>query len=71
MLWMVCKGGGKAKDLSIVWDKAPQADIGLAIYNANDLTTNWLWDVSIGNDITELVVAASRKCIQRPVFFRE
>jgi hypothetical protein len=36
VLWMVCKGGAKAKDLTIAWTKAPHADIGLTIYNLND-----------------------------------
>jgi hypothetical protein len=69
VLWLVCKKGAKAKDLSVAWDKAPPADIGLTIYNGNDVTTNWMWDDSIGDDIRDLVNAASRKCGKQSLFF--
>jgi hypothetical protein len=58
----VCKGGAKAKDLSLAWAKAPRADFGLTIYNCNDVMTTWLWEDGFANDVKELVLTAQLKC---------
>jgi hypothetical protein len=68
VLWLVCKGGAKAKDLSMAWVKAPRADFGLTIYNCNDVMTNWLWEDAIDDDVKELYLTAQQKCACRSFF---
>ena len=68
VLWALCKSGGTAKDLSIVWEKAPQADFGLTICNGNDFTRHWLWEESIGDDLRKLCESARMKCTKQSIF---
>jgi hypothetical protein len=69
VLWMVCKGGATAKELTVAWTKAPHADIGLTIYNVNDVMVNWLWDAGLEDDIKQMVKASEDKCSQQSLFF--
>ena len=65
VLWTVCRSGAKAKELEEAWEKAPQCDIGLTVYNANDVTKEWLWPESLSADISGMVVAARQKCARK------
>ena len=69
VLWLVCKGGAKALDLCQAWSKSPRADFGVTIYNCNDVTTTWLWEVAFANDVTELVLTAKLKCSCKSFFY--
>jgi hypothetical protein len=62
VMWLACKGGAKAKDLTMAWLKAPRADFGLTIYNCNDVMTNWLWEDAFADDVKELFLTAQGKC---------
>jgi hypothetical protein len=69
VVWFVCHGGAKARDLIQAWGKAPRADFGLTIYNCNDVMTNWLWDEGIANAVAEIVVVARTKCKEKCFYY--
>jgi hypothetical protein len=69
VMWLACKGGAKAKDLTMAWLKAPRADFGLTIYNCNDVMTNWLWEDAFADDVKELFLTAQGKCNCKSFFY--
>ena len=70
VVWTFVKLGAKAKELALAWEKAPGVDIGLTIYNGNDLLTN-NWERSLADDVNALVEAAKEKCKYQSLFFPE
>ena len=70
LLWIVTKGGAKAAELSEAWKHAPCCDVGLTIFNLNDVMTNgWVCDIALKTSIQNLVTVAKGKCLVESRFF--
>ena len=70
LLWIVTKGGAKAAELCEAWKHSPPCDIGLTIFNLNDVMTNgWVCDVELRDSIQNLVSVSKEKCSASSSFF--
>ena len=63
LLWLCVRPGAKAKDFSIMWEKAPKCDFGITIYNGNDFTSkDQLSENVIQDHLQSMVDTSSAKC---------
>ena len=69
LLWIVTKGGAKAAELCEAWKHSPPCDIGLTIFNLNDVMTNgWVCEIALRDSIQSLVSVSKEKCSVSPRF---